>query len=458
MTTDVGERAASGGSPNPTMPMKSLPPDEYRPAAPARGVGRWFRMCAGIKEDIMDWTPSERGKYTGLGIIVFNTGCLAAFAMFTALGKVTSAPGFILVPIALVWGWMIFSVDRWLITSTHGIHPARSMLRIFAPRLLLTVLLALTIAELLTLRIFQPALDRQVRQTQATQITQYESRLQSCNPPTGEPDSSRTCNGARLSIKNPSGDVTSEISASVQQRGVLQSEVNGIETNIATLQNKAEDECAGTKGPGLSGVPGFGPRCHSDLAAVTSYRDSSGLAAKQAVLKSLNQKIASLLSDAGPAQALSAAEVSRAISNAVRAKKATQQGEIGLLDEWNALGVLSAKSTFVNYAHWLLRLLLIALDSLPITAKMMSGSTAYDRLLTSEIESAERIFDIDVQLREQYATADKEIDLQLIQIRRQDRLRQLDHDQRIGRAQQEADVVRSAEELATRWIREAGPL
>ena len=331
-----------------------------------------MRTLVGVRERILDWVPEERARYTGLGIIVLNTGVLAALAMLTAMGRIVSAPILAFIPLALLWGWIIISIDRWLITSTHGIHPARSMLRIFAPRLLLTVLLALTIAELLTLRIFQPALDRQVRQTQATQITQYESRLQSCNPPTGEPDSSRTCNGARLSIKNPSGDVTSEISASVQQRGVLQSEVNGIETNIATLQNKAEDECAGTKGPGFSGVPGFGPRCHSDLAAVTSYRDSSDYD-KQAVLKSLNQKIASLLSDAGRAQALSAAEVSRAISNAVRAKKATQQGEIGLLDEWNALGVLSAKSTFVNYAHWLLRLLLIALDSLPITAKMMSG-------------------------------------------------------------------------------------
>ena len=285
-----------------------------------------MRTLVGVRERILDWVPEERARYTGLGIIVLNTGVLAALAMLTAMGRIVSAPILAFIPLALLWGWIIISIDRWLITSTHGIHPARSMLRIFAPRLLLTVLLALTIAELLTLRIFQPALDRQVRQTQATQITQYESRLQSCNPPTGEPDSSRTCNGARLSIKNPSGDVTSEISASVQQRGVLQSEVNGIETNIATLQNKAEDECAGTKGPGLSGVPGFGPRCHSDLAAVTSYRDSSGLAAKQAVLKSLNQKIASLLSDAGPAQALSAAEVSRAISNAVRAKKAMQQG------------------------------------------------------------------------------------------------------------------------------------
>jgi hypothetical protein len=438
-----------------SAPLAGGPAVPDRPAPPDTGPGRWVRILVGVRERILDWVPEERARYTGLGIIVLNTGVLAALAMLTAMGRIVSGPVLAFIPLALLWGWIIISIDRWLITSTHGVHPARSMLKIFAPRLLLTVLLALTIAELLTLRIFQPALDRQVRQTQVTQITQYESRLQNCNPPTGEPDSSRACNGYRLSIKNPSGDVTSEISASEKQRGTLQGEVNTIETNVAKLQNKAEDECAGTKGPGLSGVSGFGPRCRSDLAAVTSYSDSSGLAAKQALLKSLNQKIDSLISTAGPAQAVSAAEVSRAVSNAVQAKKKTQQGEIGLLDEWNALGQLSAKSTFVNYAHWLLRLLLIALDSLPITAKMMSGSTAYDRLLTSEIESAERISDIDIQLREQYATADKEIDLQIIQIRKQDRLRRLDHDQRIGRAQQEADLVRSAEELATQWIRDA---
>jgi hypothetical protein len=417
-----------------------------------------MRTLVGVRERILDWVPEERARYTGLGIIVLNTGVLAALAMLTAMGRIVSAPVLAFIPLALLWGWIIISIDRWLITSTHGVHPARSMLKIFAPRLLLTVLLALTIAELLTLRIFQPALDRQVRQTQTAQLTQYESRLQSCNPATGAPDRSPACTSYRLSIKNPSGDVTSELSASENQRTTLQGQVNAIQVNITALQNKAEDECAGTKGPGLSGVSGFGPRCQSDLATVSSYRDSSGLAAKQALLKTLNEKIDSLLSEAGPAQALSATEVSRAIGAAVQAKKNTQQGEIGLLDEWTALGQLSAKSTFVNYAHWLLRLLLIALDSLPITAKMMSGSTAYDRLLTSELESAERISDINIQLREQYATADKEVDLQVIQIGKQDRLRRLDHDQRIGHAQREADVVRSAEELATQWIREAGPL
>jgi hypothetical protein len=443
-------------------PASAPPGDEPvvpdRPAPPDTGPGRWMRTLVGVRERILDWVPEERTRYTGLGIIVLNTGVLAALAMLTAMDRIVAAPFVAFLPLALFWGWVIITIDRWLIASTHGVHPTRSMLKIFLPRLLLTVLLALSIAELLTLRIFQPALDRQVRQTQATQLSQYESRLQSCNPPTGEPDSSRACSGYRLSIKNPSDNVTTEISDSEQQREVLQAQVNEIEANIAGLQNKAEDECAGTKGPGLSGVSGFGPRCRSDLAAVTTYQDSSGLADKQALLTSLNQQIDSLISAAGPAQAQSASEVARAISNAVQAMKTTQQGEIGLLDEWNALGQLSAKSAFVNYAHWLLRLLLIALDSLPITAKLMSGSTTYDRLLTSEIESAERIFDIDVQLREQYATTDKEVDVQSTQIRKQDQLWRLAHDQRIGRAQQEADVVRSAEELATQWIREAGPL
>ena len=104
--------------------------------------------------------------------------------MFTALGKIISAPGFVLVPIALVWGWMIFSVDRWLITSTHGIRGLNRVL-IFIPRLVLAILLAFTIAEPLTLRIFQNTLDSTVQQDRTTQLDDYESQLQTCNPVSG---------------------------------------------------------------------------------------------------------------------------------------------------------------------------------------------------------------------------------------------------------------------------------
>ena len=146
MATDL-----SGKAP-PTVPMPAVSADyraesdEARPAPPGRGPARWFRGCAGIKEDVMDWSPSDRAKYAGLGIIVFNTGCLAAFAMFSALTKIVIAPAAALVPVALGWGWMIFSVDRWLITSTHGMRGANRIL-VFIPRLVLAVLIAFTIAE-----------------------------------------------------------------------------------------------------------------------------------------------------------------------------------------------------------------------------------------------------------------------------------------------------------------------
>jgi hypothetical protein len=165
-----------------TMPMKSVPgrvlPAAYRPVLPDHGPGRWFRTCAGIKEDVLDWSPAERAKYTGLGIIVLNTGCLAAFAMFTALDKIVSAPPYALVPLALAWGWIIFSVDRWLIASTHGVR-GLSRVFIFIPRLLLAILLAFTIAEPLTLRISRTRWTARLRPPERRNST---STRASCRP------------------------------------------------------------------------------------------------------------------------------------------------------------------------------------------------------------------------------------------------------------------------------------
>jgi hypothetical protein len=432
-----------------------LPAIRYRPAEPDTGIGRRLRVLCGVREDILDWAPEERPHYTGFGVIVLNTGCLATLAMFTALSKIVAAPLPALIPVALLWGWIILSIDRWLIASTHGVHVGGRLLLIFLPRLVLAILLALSIAEPLTLRIFQPALDRQVRGSQAAELVNYESKLKSCNPATGVPDSSPRCKDYGLPIADPSGGAENELAGAQAQQAKIQGEVNAIEGQASALRTKAQNECAGRGGTGLSGQDGVGWRCKRDWAAVTAYQNASGLADKQHLLRSLNQTISTLIVKAGSAQQKSASEVNNAIKAAVAAKKQTQSGEIGLIDEWEALEKLSAQSSFVNFAHWLLWLLLIALDCLPITAKMMSRSTSYDRMLTLQLESSERMHDIDLQLREQQATVDKEVEIQLSEIDKQDRLRRLDHDERVGRAQREADVITSAEELAKRWIREA---
>ena len=222
---------------------------------------------------------------------------------------------------------------------------------------------------------------------------------------------------------------------------------------MSRLRTKAQGECAGARGPGLTGIPGVGWQCRKDWAAVRSA--STGLASKQRQLSSQSSTDSRLNLQAGAAQSRAAGEVNQAVKTAVDAKKNAQKGQIGLLDQWTALERLSAQSSFVNIGHWLLWLILIAIDCLPIMAKLISGSTSYDRLLTSQLESSERIHGIDLQLREVDATADKEVEIQLRGVSKHDQLRRIDRDERIGRTQREADVVASAEELAQRWIRDA---
>jgi hypothetical protein len=229
MTTDLDGRVPPPLPASMTMPMARVPAAPYRPARPDLGPGRWFRACAGIEEDVMDWAPSERAKYAGLGIIILNTGCLAAFAMLTALSKIVSAPVIALVPVAAAWGWVIFSVDRWLITSTHGVRGASRVL-IFVPRLLLAVLLAFTIAEPLTLRIFQNTLDSTVATTRVTQLDTYQSQLQICNPVSGQRTTSPGCAGYHLTVANPPYAKQNELATDRAEQAELETVVGTEET------------------------------------------------------------------------------------------------------------------------------------------------------------------------------------------------------------------------------------
>jgi hypothetical protein len=424
-----------------------------RPAAPERGPWRWLRLLVGIREDVLDWVPANRPHYTAFGIIVLNTGLLAAAAMFSALTKIVSAPLAALVPAAMLWGWIILSIDRWLIASTHGVHQTKRFV-VFAPRLVLAALIALTIAEPLTLRIFQPALDRQVRTTQANALVAYQSALTKCNPVSGRIVASKTCSGLHLSLANPPGSMEHEYAVDLAQLTSLQQKISAAQRRITHLTMFARDECAGVSGRGLTGIPGVGWQCRKDYAAVTSYRNSSGLGSNQRQLKGLDRKIANLAPQVANAQQNYANEVHTAISKKVAAWQKGQQGIIGLVDEWQALGVLSAKSNFVLFAHWLIWLILIALDCLPITAKIISGATAYDRLLTSQLRSDERIHDVDLRLREQRATADKDVAIEFSQITKQERIRRIGEDERVGRAQRETDLLFKVQDLADQWIRE----
>jgi hypothetical protein len=441
-----------------TMPMNKVPasdePGPYRPVEADYGPGRWFRACAGIKEDVMDWSPAERAKYTGLGIIVLNTGCLAAFAMFTALGKIVAAPAIALVPLALVWGWIIFSVDRWLITSTHGVRGLSRVL-IFLPRLVLAILLAFTIAEPLTLRIFQNTLDSTALTTRTQALDQYESQLQTCNPVSGQWVSSTACDGYHLTVANSPYAIQQKLDTAKQQQTQLEGVVATEETQHQNLTSTATGECAGTAGAGMSGTGGEGPRCKADWKAANQYAAQTGLATKQAQLSKLQTSIAALIQQAGAAGQTYGTELHQAIITAVDTRRKEQAKQIGIIEEWDALELLSSQSTFVLFGHWLLVLVMMALDCLPVLAKLMSEASTYDELISEERASDGRVHATDLRFREETATVEKEVEIYLAKMRKRDRKRGLDQEERVRNAQGDTDGLDDVRALAQKWLRDA---
>jgi hypothetical protein len=144
-----------------------------------------------------------------------------------------------------------------------------------------------------------------------------------------------------------------------------------------------------------------------------------------------------------------------AITTAVDTRQKEQAGQIGIIEEWNALELLSSQSAFVFFGHWLLVLVMVALDTLPVLAKLMSESSTYDELISAARTSDERIHATDLRFREETSTVDKEVEIYLAEMRKRDGKRHLDREDRVRNAQGDTDGLDDVRTLAAKWLRDA---
>jgi hypothetical protein len=354
---------------------------------------------AGVREDVLDWVPEDRPRYTRLGAIILNTGLLAGLSLFTGLDKVVQVFWLFLVPIALIWAFVVVSFDGWLIASTHGaLKSAR--LRVFVPRLLISVLMGAVIAEPLLLWAFQPAIHAEVLSHRQDELTRYESRLKTCNPESGEIVSTPECRDLQLRTPDAPRTKQVELAAVAAQRDRLRTQVDQINQRLSDMNEVARAECNGRAGIGLSGQVGEGPDCRRDRLEADRYRSDSQLDQRQADLTALDRRVATLTADVQQAGQRYAESLGAAIAGQVAVRAAGSQGPIGILDEDAALGRLSDRSGLVFWAHWVVRLLLVAIDCLPVLTKMMGGVTGYDRRVDAQRKAGENLHSVFLDLQE----------------------------------------------------------
>lgn len=126
---------------------------------------KFFWWCAGADKKILIYSSySDNVKYQGLGGIVLATGILASLSMFFAINYIFEDIK-VSIPVGLLWGAIIFNLDRFIVASTGKGDGTDQMtgkeLWNATPRLAMAIILGLTISAPLEVYIFQKEIDKQ---------------------------------------------------------------------------------------------------------------------------------------------------------------------------------------------------------------------------------------------------------------------------------------------------------
>lgn len=129
--------------------------------------------CAGADSQILKYAPySDHIKAAGIGGVVLATTVMATvamgFAMHTIFGKTTDevheGNWAITIPAALVWGIIIFNLDRFIVSTVKGDGTEKITLAEWGamlPRLVMAIIIGLTISAPLETYIFQKEITRE---------------------------------------------------------------------------------------------------------------------------------------------------------------------------------------------------------------------------------------------------------------------------------------------------------
>ncbi len=303
---------------------------------PSTFMKKFFLFCAGIDPTILAKCPSDENKYIGIGATVLFTGILAFFSAGYALYTVFDS-WFFAVVFGLVWGAMIFNLDRYIVSSMKKQGSWFSDFTIAIPRLLMAVLLALVISKPLELKIFEKEINAELLQMEQEVFKNQEDLVKS------RYDSQITDYQSDIVV------LKGEIAVKTQERD--------------TLERMAIQEADGTGG---SGKHNLGPIYRTKKAAADNAQSElDNLLAMNLPLIAEKEKSINELT----------AKVSDEITNLDREKYG------GMAARMEALDRLGQNSKAIYLANIFIMLLFISIETAPIFVKLISSRSPYDYLL-----------------------------------------------------------------------------
>jgi Domain of unknown function (DUF4407)/CHAT domain len=345
-------------------------------------LGKLLIAIAGAREEILREFPAERLRFQRLGWAVLISSGIGAVSMWFALADVVGLNPVLAVPLALLWGLVIIGIDRWLITPIRPRGPRRWAVAVLW--LLLTVLLAGIISTPIVLRIFQPQVNNQiarinVQRTNAylasQQYRQIAARVNQLQAQVAKQE--RVTSASVFALAGSSVDPPIQL---------LTQQLKTWLGREQTYYNMWQCQLYGTAPNGLRCQPGNGPLAQSSRQAYEQARQQVAI---------INSKIAERKNELPPgsATAASAAVYQAASSDLARARSQLQYYQMQqarLLDQYastlprtglpvrlQALGELTSGKAKLQLVFFLILLLFLWIECLPVMVKLQQGPGNY---------------------------------------------------------------------------------
>lgn len=145
---------------------------------------QFFWWCSGANLSLLNKTTTEESKYVGIGATVFFTGIFAVLSGGYALYLVFDQ-FFLSVIFGMLWGLMIFNLDRYIVSSMRKDEHFFRSLKLALPRIVLAILISVVIAKPLELKFFDKEIgaelalmEQEKRSVQTDEIkNRYEEEL-----------------------------------------------------------------------------------------------------------------------------------------------------------------------------------------------------------------------------------------------------------------------------------------
>ncbi|MFH9859035.1 DUF4407 domain-containing protein [Streptomyces sp. NPDC017202] len=371
-------------------------------------AARRLRTLTGVDEELLARVRYERSKYTALGGVVLGTSVIAAFSMWNfateALGRVSLTA---LIP-TVIWMLFVLNLDRWLVTPQPN---TRRRIGPLLTRLLIALMLGTVIAEPLVLRIFQTAIEQHVADERTDVVDRLRTNLVRCNP---VPSTTQTAipNGCDrsyvLSFGATPGERAEELVALRSDAAALQKRVDQDTTRLEAIDSEVRDECRRLIRTAATGLYQRTSECLRLRGKARDYRTTHHTRANEKRLVGMNSRISEIEAELTSSRGAFLKARAEGIERRLDGERAKQK-EIGVLERIRALDELASGNPVLFVGIWLVRLLFVLLDVLPVLVKYLSGETAYDRMLTGESNSAVKIHGEEVRLAERRAMANLEI-------------------------------------------------